>query len=167
MTSKHWPVWRTTKIGTWTAADYRALLEADRVRRGAEDWGVRDYAVSSPSFTVSATEIELKLVKFSVAELGFPKGATGADIYARAKEQGLDLCPPEVGPCLFLGPQDRSRGWSMAMMAMEPIRARDGVPCVWGILNEYEGGFDLTLCHGRPDFFWGCHYQFVFVGSVA
>lgn len=163
--TKQWPVWRTMKIGTRTAADYRAELEANRVRRGIEDWGHKDDAVSSPSFTVSATEIEIKLVELSVAELGFQKGATGADIYARAKEQGLELCPPEVGPCLLLGPQDRSRVW--VTMAMEPIRGRDGVLCVWGLQNNDDGGLTLTLNHGRPDFFWGCHYRFVFVGSAA
>lgn len=42
------------------------------------------------------------LVRFSVASLGFPSGATTDEIWQKAKEIGLELCPAEVGPHLRL-----------------------------------------------------------------
>ncbi len=52
----------------------------------------------------SQKPISYELVSFSVKQLGFSssRGASIADIYAKAKEFGLELCPTEVGPLIRL-----------------------------------------------------------------
>jgi hypothetical protein len=58
--------------------------------------------LNSPDFTTLQETEEIKLVQLTVAELGIFDNATTEDIYKRAGELGLDLCPAEVGPQLRL-----------------------------------------------------------------
>ena len=89
-------IWKTIKLGT-------GLVTADNFRRALKTAGQRigDCAndlLGQRAFKAAAKETEADLVVVSVAELGFPNGATRQDIYRRAQELGLMLCPPEVGP---------------------------------------------------------------------
>ena len=45
-------------------------------------------------------------------DLGFPDGATTAQLFKRASELGLELCPPELGPHLRLEYLDQPEGYS-------------------------------------------------------
>ncbi|HBE90660.1 MAG TPA: hypothetical protein DDW41_05635, partial [Candidatus Andersenbacteria bacterium] len=57
-----------------------------------------DDLLKSPEFE-PLTEVEDSvLVRLTVSDLGFPQGTTTEDIYQRAQELGLELCPPETGP---------------------------------------------------------------------
>ena len=76
----------------------------------------------NPAFSVSAKETEKDLVKITTGELGFNDGARRDQIYARAKELGLELCPAEVGPQLRLQYQDQPND-EMLLVAMEPIKS--------------------------------------------
>ncbi|KKW31490.1 MAG: hypothetical protein UY76_C0057G0007 [Candidatus Uhrbacteria bacterium GW2011_GWA2_52_8d] len=51
------------------------------------DW--KKWKIKSPE--------EAMLIRLRVEDLGFPSGATTDQIYTRAEELGLELCPPEVG----------------------------------------------------------------------
>ena len=53
-------------------------------------------------FTTSETKYSLKTVELTVRDLGFPDGATMPQIFKRASELGLELCPLELGPHLRL-----------------------------------------------------------------
>jgi hypothetical protein len=78
------------------------------------------------------------LVSFSVGALGFNSGATTAEIYEKAQELGLELCPAEIGPQLRLQYKDRlTNEW--LLIAMEPISGSDGNPNVFR-LARYSGG---------------------------
>lgn len=57
---------------------------------------------SSDYFTVSPSKQLLHIVKITVKELGFQNGATLLELYDKARSQGLDLCPLELGPFLRL-----------------------------------------------------------------
>lgn len=54
--------------------------------------------LKNPEFTVSKTPESISLIRLKVSDLGFPKGATTAEIYQKAEELGLELCPAETGP---------------------------------------------------------------------
>ena len=97
-----------------------------------------------------ATEVDL--VKVTVAELGFTKGARRDQIYERAKELGLVLCPSEVGPQLRLQYQDQPSG-DWVFIGMEPINASDSHPCVFSA-GCYASGLWLDGGWGRPDDVW-------------
>lgn len=62
-------------------------------------------------FTTSIDPYELKTVELSVHDLGLPEGGTITEIYRRADQLGLDLCPLELCPFLRLGYLDQPEGF--------------------------------------------------------
>ncbi len=152
-------IWKTIKLGTGlnTANDFRDALKESGYRIG--DWG--DDILGQFAFTVSYTEREVDLVNISVAELGFKDRATRKDIYDRALEFGLELCPAEVGPQLRLQYPDQSKD-EWLRVAMEPIADSDGVLHVFDV-NHGGGERWLDGGDGRPGRFWngGIHWLFL------
>jgi hypothetical protein len=153
------PTFRTIKLGTGlkTADDFRDALKKDGYRIG--DWA--NDIIGKPAFTASETETEVDLVVLTVAELGFKDGATRKDIYDRALERGLELCPSEVGPQLRLQYKDQPKG-EWLVIAMEPITDSGGR------LGVFYVGYDsvvrwLFALYGRPDRVWDADNRFVFV----
>jgi hypothetical protein len=107
------PTWKTIKLGCGpkTADDFRKAVKSAGMKIG--DWA--NDILGKPAFTATTSETEVELVVASVAELGFKDGATRKDIYVRAQEFGLDLCPPEVGPQLRLQYTDQSKGEGLSL----------------------------------------------------
>jgi len=97
------------------------------------------------------------LVRFTVEQLGFPEEATTDEIYAKAEELGLELCPAEVGPQLRL--QNTSKEWML--IAMKQITGRNGNPYVFN-LNHRGGQPRLNGNNVRPAYRWNSHNEFVF-----
>ena len=100
---------------------------------------------------------EYYLVRFSVAQLGFPNGATTEEIYKKAKDLGLELCPAEVGPLLRL--QSKIKDWTL--IAMEQITDRGGDPSIFD-LDSSGGQLMLDGDNARSDKQWSSDNQFVF-----
>jgi len=81
--------------------------------------------LDNPTFKISSEKKEIKLIKLSVADLGFPNGATFKKIIKEGEKLGLTICPPEVGPLLrlsyeeFMG-HDQPKDEYIAI-AMKPI----------------------------------------------
>lgn len=103
---------------------------------------------------------QLKLVSLTVKDLGFPKAATINEIYKRAKELGLKLCPAETGPNLRL--QNSTPDWML--IGMEKITDRDVGSFVFYLnLDRY---YDrLTLNDYRADIYVGWNQQVCFLFS--
>lgn len=158
MTTVAFPTFKTIKLGT-------GLKTADQFRTALKEGGCRlsDWAsdiLGKPAFAASQEETEVDLVVVSVAELGFPNGATRADIYQKAQELGLELCPPEVGPQLRLQYKDQPKS-EWFLIAMEPISASDGDLDVFNVEHDVSGLW-LSCHHGLPDDFWdGNRWVFV------
>ena len=155
-----WKTWCKIKLGTGLkdVDDFRKTLKKADCNIG--DWG--NDILGKPAFTVSSEETEVELVNVSVAELGFKAGATRADIYKRANELGLDLCPNEVGPQLRLQYKDQSKG-EWLLIAMEPIAGSDGGLSVFRVERRGGGGQWLGGVDGRPVSFWGADDRWVFL----
>ena len=80
----------------------------------------------------SKDQKQYDLVKFTVTQLGLPSGTTTSEIYARAEELGLKLCPPEIGPQLRLVyPRNE---W--LIIAMKQITDRRGRPRVFYLISD-------------------------------
>ncbi len=145
-------IWKTINLGTGlkTADDFRKALKDNGF--DISHWA--DDILGKPAFTVATETIEVDLVKVTLAELGFKKGARSDQIYERAKELGLELCPPEVGPQLRLQCQDQPNN-EWVLIWMEPIIDSAGHPRVFlvGCLTS-----KLWLCGSldwdNPDFIW-------------
>jgi hypothetical protein len=115
-------VWKTLTLGTYrefptlrVALDQAGCAVGDDV----------DAMLDSGAFPLARTPVAIDLVVVSVAQLGFPRDASRAAIFARAKELGLQLCPPEVGPLLRLQYVDQPIG-ELLRIAMEPVRMANG-----------------------------------------
>lgn len=120
-----------------------------------------------PDFKISKEKKELKLIKLSVADLGFPDGAKWKEIIAKGKELGLELCPPEVGPLLRLNYQkimghDQPKSEWIAV-AMDPISDSSGSPHVFYVSRYGNGERYLSYYWAYPDHHFGAHSDFLFV----
>lgn len=156
------PVWKTIKLGNMggmkiAADDFRAALKQGGFRIG--DWA--NDLLGRPAFKASKTEMKVDLVVVSVAELGFPNGATRKDIYKRALELGLELCPAEVGPQLRLQYGDQPMN-EWFFIGMEPIAGSGGGPEVFRV-GRGGGGAWLGSYYGGPDGLWPGDDRWVFV----
>ena len=152
-------LWRTIKLGTglMTADDFRRALKA--AGHGIGDWA--NYILGQRAFTASTKETEVDLVMVSVSELGFPNGATRQEIYQKAQELGLMLCPAEVGPQLRLQYPDQPLDQGF-LIGMEPIADSDGYPGVFRV-GRGGGGSWLGSDYGYAGGFWGGDGRWGFV----
>jgi hypothetical protein len=153
------PAWKTIKLGTGLKTSKDFINAIEKAGGKVSDWARN--ILGRKAFTASAEPMELDLVVVSVAELGFPGGATLKDIYAKAKTFGLELCPCEVGPQLRPQYMDQPNG-EWLLVAMEPITASDGGPDVFSVAH---GGFGrwLSTNSGYPGYVWSGSRRWVFV----
>ena len=114
-----------------------------------------------PAFAYQKTRTAVELVLLSAAELGLPPGAASlADVYRRARQIGLHLCPAHVGPQLRLDYANQPIG-EFLHVAMEPVATYEGQPTILALAN---GGSGLLLIgsDGRSDFLVTRSVKFVF-----
>jgi hypothetical protein len=98
---------RTVAVGGLTKPELIQALRQNAVF-------LNEYAemlFASELFTISETRRILTTFEVSVRELGFLQGAAIAEIYRRAGELGLGLCPLELGPCMRLQYRDQPEGY--------------------------------------------------------
>lgn len=150
------PIWKTVTLGTHKSiAKLRTALESAGFRIG-------DYAGQIlKKVELAKTRVELGLVVVSATDLGFTQSARRDAVYARALEQGLRLCPVEVGPQLRLQYPDQSSG-EWLLIAMEPLTDSDDSLRVFNIADG-SGHRWLDSDYGGPDYVWYPDYRWVFV----
>ena len=103
---------------------------------------------------------QVDLVRLTVRDLGFTQGATTDQIYAKAEEFGLELCPPEVGPEYRLQYKNQPMG-EWFVIAMKQISDPDGNPHVFKLGHD-EGGVWLLNYWAEPDEQWRPEDEFLF-----
>ena len=103
---------------------------------------------------------QMNLIRLTVADLGFPNGATTKQIFDRAIELGLDFCPLEVGPYYRLQYTDQPMG-ELVRIGMKPITGSDGGGRVF-IVVRLDDGLWLSGRWTSPGDRWDAGYQFVF-----
>jgi hypothetical protein len=149
-------IWKPITIGNISRDKLILILKERGINVG--DW-VADM-MKQDAFTVAQKEEQIDLVNVSVAELGFDKATRYDAICARAKERGLELCPPEVGPQLRLQYLDQPLG-EWIRVAMEAIRDSGGLLRVFSV-GHRDDGLWLSSFYGKPDSLWFPGYRFVF-----
>jgi hypothetical protein len=157
-TSAQSPIWKRVTIGTYKGAnDIREALYAARMRIGAS----ADEILGRPTFPFSKLKTELDLVVVTAADLGFEGRTSVAEIYRRAIQRGLELCPAEVGPQLRLQYVNQPIG-EFLHIAMLPIATYHGDLVDLTVGN---GGAGLLLLggDGNPDLKLHSTVKFVFV----
>lgn len=129
----------------------------------AKGFQVSDYAedlLKSPEFKTLKSTQYIDLVRLTVKDLGFDQWATTDQVYKRAQELGLELCPAEVGPHLRLKDINQPMG-EWYYIAMKQITDRDGNPDVF-LLERDDDGLWLNSGWTRPGNQWYLENEFVF-----
>jgi hypothetical protein len=144
------------KLGTHTSVDdLRRALAASGCRIGKWGSDILDKITESPA------ETEVDLVVVTAADLYFKDRAPRINIYERAMELGLDLCPNEVGPQLRLQYQDQPQD-EWLYIAMEPIIDADGYRGIFRVGHEH-GELWLDGNFGNPFNLWHSFHSWVFL----
>jgi hypothetical protein len=140
-------VWKTITLGIYRdLATVRVALEQAGCAVGDDV----DAMLDSAAFPLAHAPRAIDLVVVSVAQLGFSKEASRAEIFARAKELGLQLCPPEVGPILRLQYPEQPVG-EFLRIAMEPVRMANGDFADDLLVGNGGAGQSLVGARVRPD----------------
>jgi hypothetical protein len=157
------PIWRTVTLGTYKTID--ALRDALHAKRIHIEETV-DELLSRRAFNLSKTRRDARLVVLAVSELGFEEeGVSLADISARARQLGFELCPAAVGPQLWLQYLNRPLG-EFLHIAMAPIARYGGEPADFTVANG-GGGLILIAGDAHPKFVMPSTMRFVFIGPEA
>jgi len=137
---------------------------AQQLEREIEQIGkISPYAkdmLHSRDFTTLKDPTSLVIVRLKVRDLGFNEWKTTDQIYKRAQELGLDLCPAEVGPHLRLKDKDKPMN-DWCYVGMKQIADSDGNPSVF-LLAHDDGGLWLYGGWAKPGHGWRPGLEFVF-----
>jgi len=158
--SNKFQIWKTIELGTGIndGDDFYRAIENEKMCFCGYDWTrytrcfenrwVHDMLID-PRFVVVAEKQELDLALVLVADLGFDKPVRSfRQIYKRASEFGLELCPTEVGPQLRLQYKNQPDGEHL-WIAMEPIGPLEGFLFTVGCCNP-RVYLSCSNGYGRP-----------------
>lgn len=136
------------------------VLKAELEAKGIETSNLARDMLGSPDFTVLSEQETVKLVRLPVGALGFTSNPTTDQLFARATELGLELCPAEVGPHQRLKDADQPTTlWYR--IAMKPIADHIGYQYLFR-LNREDNGLYLNCTPGHPSHTWDVGEQFLF-----
>ena len=119
------------------------------------------------NFTTSPTREKLQTVEIFVGDLGFSNGATTKEVYQKAKEFGLKLCPPELGPHMRLQyidlsqPVDPPKGHWQNIAMNELFDESDLTKGFY--LRRRQDGFWLRGYQASLDHLWKPHDRFIYL----
>lgn len=122
-----------------------------------------NYALSmirNEKFTTLSQQEEINTVKLTVGDFGFTSLPTTDELFRRAEEFGLELCPAEVGPHLRLKDTNQPLG-EWYYIAMKQITDSDGDPDIFKLAHN-DGGLWLNDRWASPEYHWNLAYKFVF-----
>ncbi len=150
-------IWKIVELGTnGHPHDLRKHVLLNGVFIGKESSDILEKVTMSPRVT------EVRVVRLTVAELGFEKGATASQIYRRAIQVGLKLCPSEVGPQLRLQYKDQPRNEHLHV-AMEPLLNHGGNCRIFRLSSDVDGLW-LRTDQGEPFTYWVSDSIWIFAG---
>jgi len=128
----HFPIWRTITLGTYKGVDdYRDAMDLARIKIG----DAADEILGRPAFPYAKMKTDVELAVLSAAELGVESDESSLlEVYERARQAGLELCPAEVGPQLRLDYRSQPLGEALDI-AMEPVATYRGDPTILTLVN--------------------------------
>lgn len=98
---------RTVEVGGLTKSQLLQKLRQHSILMNK--FGEKLFA--DDKFTVSDKIYSVRTVEIKVRDLGFSEGATIPQVYKKANQVGLELCPLELGPYLRLKYLDQPEGY--------------------------------------------------------
>jgi len=134
-------------------------LQAEMKRQNIQIYGYAQSMLDSKDFTTAKKSEPADLVRLKVRDFNLPN-PTMENIYRKAEELGLELCPAEVGPQYRLQYTDQPSD-EYLYIAMKQIADSDGSPGVFG-LGRVTDGLWLSRSWAWPADGWYPAYEFVF-----
>src|SRR6266540_4386770 len=131
----HFQIWRRITLDTYKGVDaYRDALDSAKIKIGDS----ADEILGRPAFPYARTKTDVELAVLSAADLGVESDqASLAQVYQRARQAGLELCPAGVGPQLRLEYRNQPLGEALDI-AMEPVATYRGDPTILTLVNRSE-----------------------------
>ena len=124
--------------------------------------GYAEDMLRNKAFTTSKNSEQINLVRLTVKDLfSDSQNHTTQEIYQRAQELGLELCPAEVGPNYRLQYQDQPMN-EWLYIGMKQITDRGGGPDVFRLVRRVDGLW-LRGSWADPALRWLPVSEFVFV----
>jgi len=148
---------RKLQIGGMGKAELLSSLRA----AGVQFNGYAHLLFDDPLFITSATSSRVVATDVTVAELGFAEGAISAEIFARARSRGLELCPLELAAHCRLQFLDQSEGPYLTV-ASEKTKDDDAYPNGF-YLRRYDGALWLRGYRATSDYVWDPTSRFLFL----
>lgn len=120
----------------------------------------RSMLLNKAEFISTKNPEEMTLIRLTVGDLGFKTSATTTQVFERAEELGLELCPPDTGPNYRLKYRNQPLG-EYFRIGMKPISDSDGDPSVFRLSRD---GVGLWLYGdwAGPVYTWSPDSKFVF-----
>jgi len=147
---------RTIEVGGLSKAEL--LHQFQRHSISMNDYGKRLF--EETSWVPSQTPYSLETVELAARQLGFPAGTVTAQLYERAGELGLSLCPLEAGPFLRLQYLDQPEGFWITI-ASQTLSDEPDFPNGF-YLRRLEDGLWIRGYTATPDHVWDADDHFVF-----
>jgi hypothetical protein len=135
-------------------------LEAELEKAGNKISDYAKFMLNSKDFTIQKKPEPADLVRLKVRDLFPDKNPTTDELYKKAQEIGLELCPAEVGPHLRLNYKNQPLN-EWFSVAMKPILDPDGDPSVFRLARN-EDGVWLNFSWTNPTHQWAPEDEFVF-----
>jgi len=154
----HFQIWRTITLGAYEGVDaYRRALDSAGIKIGE----AADEILGRPAFPNGGTKKDLELVLLTAADLGVEPESSLADVYTRAGQVGLELCPAEAALQLRLDYRNQPPGEALHI-AMQPVTTYRGAPVILTLANLASTGLLLIGSDGRSGFMVPSTFRFVF-----
>lgn len=156
-------IFREVWIGGALKEELLQKLEENQI--GVNELGLK--IINHQSFKTSSVKEKVQIVEMSVGDLGFLDGATTSEVYQKAQEIGLRLCPAELGPHMRLQyidttqPIDPPKG-NWQSIAMKELCLEPDFPQGF-YLRRREDGFWLRGYRASFDFLWKPSDRFIFL----
>lgn len=147
---KQRPVWKTVKVGTHKSEkDLKKAVEDEGHK--FSDWVV--HLFNQKKFgLVTDGERTIDLYTATVAELGFPKGGTVKEIYAKLDQLGFGVCPQETAVQLRRVYKDQPMN-ERRIVITEPVADADGYLHVLYVARDSDGSW-VDRRYAGPGRFW-------------
>lgn len=149
---------RTVTLGGLSKREILRQFETHSISMNAK--GLRLLEELSYSDTDPPRDIET--VEVTVAQLGFPDGATRPQLFLAAAALGLELCPLELGPLLRLHYLDQPEGFWITIASHNPS---DEVFPSGYYLRRLPDGLWLRGYSADDEWLWKAEEHFIFCVS--
>jgi hypothetical protein len=151
------PAIRTTvAVGGLTKAEIREEFR----RHGISMNAYGEALFASAAFAETQSSRAIKTIEVTVRDLGFPQGAMPAELFARAGEMGLELCPLELAAYLRLQYLDQPESHWITIASPRPP-ADSNLPSGFYI-RRLADGLWLRGYVASDDHVWDADDHFVF-----